>query len=196
MGPLVTRQHRDKVMGYVDQGVKEGAKLVVDGRGLKLQGYENGNFMGGCLFDEVKPEMSIYKDEIFGPVLSVVRSKNFDDAIKLVNDQSNTYRAKKGGQPDRLVSELDRRAVDLVGRLVPSRDEAIEEIRVQAKNGVDCVKIAIDGIDRRPHGSLIAAFTEDETAAMVREIQRLGRKAVVDAIGREAIFTPRVPAST
>ena len=53
MGPLVTRQHRDKVMGYVDQGVKEGAKLVVDGRGLKLQGYENGNFMGGCLFDNV-----------------------------------------------------------------------------------------------------------------------------------------------
>src|SRR4026207_478451 len=63
MGPLVTRQHRDKVMGYVDQGVKEGAKLVVDGRGLKLQGYEQGNFMGGCLFDEVKPEMTIYKDE-------------------------------------------------------------------------------------------------------------------------------------
>ena len=72
MGPLVTRQHRDKVMGYVDQGVKEGAKLVVDGRGLKLQGYENGNFMGGCLFDDVKPDMTIYKDEIFGPVLSVV----------------------------------------------------------------------------------------------------------------------------
>jgi acyl-CoA reductase-like NAD-dependent aldehyde dehydrogenase len=53
MGPLETRQHRDKVMGYVDQGVKEGARLVVDGRGLKLQGYENGNFMGGCLFDNV-----------------------------------------------------------------------------------------------------------------------------------------------
>lgn len=88
MGPLVTRQHRDKVMGYVDKGVKEGAKLVVDGRGLKLQGYENGNFMGGCLFDEVKPEMTIYKDEIFGPVLSVVRSNTFDEAIKLVNDHA------------------------------------------------------------------------------------------------------------
>jgi malonate-semialdehyde dehydrogenase (acetylating)/methylmalonate-semialdehyde dehydrogenase len=88
MGPLVTRQHRDKVMGYVDQGVREGAKLVVDGRGLKLQGYEQGNFMGGCLFDDVKPEMTIYKDEIFGPVLSVVRSKSFDDAIKLVNDHA------------------------------------------------------------------------------------------------------------
>src|SRR5437762_6954251 len=88
MGPLVTRQHRDKVMGYVDQGVKEGAKLVVDGRGLKLQGYESGNFMGGCLFDNVTANMKIYQDEIFGPVLSVVRSKNFDDAIKLVNDHA------------------------------------------------------------------------------------------------------------
>jgi len=88
MGPLVTRQHRDKVMGYVDLGVEEGAKLVVDGRGLKLQGYENGNFMGGCLFDNVKPSMKIYRDEIFGPVLSVVRSKNFDEAIKLVNDHA------------------------------------------------------------------------------------------------------------
>src|ERR687897_699386 len=88
MGPLVTRQHRDKVMGYVDQGVKEGAKLVVDGRGLRLQGYENGNFMGGCLFDNVTPDMTIYKDEIFGPVLSVVRSKSFDEAIGLVNDHA------------------------------------------------------------------------------------------------------------
>jgi imidazolonepropionase-like amidohydrolase len=75
-----------------------------------------------------------------------------------------------------------------IGRLVASRDEAIEEIRVQAKNGVDCVKIALDGIQRRPDGSLIAAFTEEETATMVREIQRLGRKAVVHAIGREAVL--------
>ncbi|MBL8675166.1 MAG: CoA-acylating methylmalonate-semialdehyde dehydrogenase [Rhodospirillales bacterium] len=88
MGPLVTRQHRDKVMGYVDAGVKEGAKLVVDGRGLKLQGYEKGNFMGGCLFDDVKTDMSIYKDEIFGPVLSVVRTDRFDDAIGMVNDHA------------------------------------------------------------------------------------------------------------
>jgi malonate-semialdehyde dehydrogenase (acetylating) / methylmalonate-semialdehyde dehydrogenase len=86
MGPLVTRQHLDKVQGYVDQGVKEGAKLVVDGRGLKLQGYENGFFLGGCLFDRVTPEMRIYKEEIFGPVLSVVRAPDFDTALKLVND--------------------------------------------------------------------------------------------------------------
>jgi len=86
MGPLVTRQHLDKVRSYVELGVEEGAKLAVDGRGLKLQGYENGFFLGGCLFDEVKPEMRIYKEEIFGPVLSVVRSPDFDDAAKLVSD--------------------------------------------------------------------------------------------------------------
>jgi malonate-semialdehyde dehydrogenase (acetylating)/methylmalonate-semialdehyde dehydrogenase len=86
MGPLVTRQHLDKVKGYVDQGVKEGAKLVVDGRGLKLQGYENGFFLGGCLFDQVKPDMRIYKEEIFGPVLSVVRVPDYAQAVQLVND--------------------------------------------------------------------------------------------------------------
>ena len=86
MGPLVTKQHLDKVRGYVDLGVEEGAKLCVDGRGLKLQGYENGFFIGGCLFDHVKPEMRIYKEEIFGPVLSVVRAPDFNSAVKLVND--------------------------------------------------------------------------------------------------------------
>ncbi len=83
MGPLVTKQHFDKVRGYIDHGVTEGAKLVVDGRGLKLQGYENGYFMGGSLFDNVKPEMKIYKEEIFGPVLSVVRAKTYEEAARL-----------------------------------------------------------------------------------------------------------------
>jgi malonate-semialdehyde dehydrogenase (acetylating)/methylmalonate-semialdehyde dehydrogenase len=86
MGPLVTKQHFEKVKSYVDLGVKEGAKLVVDGRSLKLQGYENGYFLGGCLFDNVKPEMRIYKEEIFGPVLSVVRVPDYASAVKLVND--------------------------------------------------------------------------------------------------------------
>jgi malonate-semialdehyde dehydrogenase (acetylating)/methylmalonate-semialdehyde dehydrogenase len=86
MGPLVTKAHLDKVRGYVDLGIEEGAKLCVDGRGLKLQGYENGFFLGGCLFDEVTPEMRIYKEEIFGPVLSVVRAPDFDTAVKLVNE--------------------------------------------------------------------------------------------------------------
>jgi len=86
MGPLVTREHYEKVRGYVDLGVKEGATLVVDGRGLKLQGYEKGYFLGGCLFDEVRPAMRIYKEEIFGPVLSVVRANDFDAALNLVND--------------------------------------------------------------------------------------------------------------
>src|SRR6202163_559464 len=86
MGPLVTRQHLDKVRSYVDLGVKEGAKLVVDGRELQLQGYEEGFFLGGCVFDEVEPEMRIYREEIFGPVLAVVRAPGFEDAVKLVND--------------------------------------------------------------------------------------------------------------
>jgi malonate-semialdehyde dehydrogenase (acetylating)/methylmalonate-semialdehyde dehydrogenase len=85
-GPLVTRAHLNKVKDYVDLGVKEGAKLVVDGRGFKLQGYENGNFMGGCLFDEVKPDMRIYKEEIFGPVLSVVRAKDYEEAVRLPSE--------------------------------------------------------------------------------------------------------------
>ena len=86
MGPLVTKEHVEKVKGYVDIGVKEGADLVVDGRNFKIQGYENGYYIGGCLFDNVTKNMRIYKEEIFGPVLSVVRAKDFDEALKLVND--------------------------------------------------------------------------------------------------------------
>jgi malonate-semialdehyde dehydrogenase (acetylating) / methylmalonate-semialdehyde dehydrogenase len=85
MGPLVTKQAYDRVKGYVDLGVKEGAKLVVDGRDLKLQGYEKGFFLGGCLFDQVTPSMRIYKEEIFGPVLSVVRAPDYEQALNLVN---------------------------------------------------------------------------------------------------------------
>jgi len=86
MGPLVSKEHLDKVRGYVDHGVSEGADLVMDGRDLKLQGYENGYYLGPCLFDHVTPEMKIYKEEIFGPVLSVVRAPDYDSAIKMVND--------------------------------------------------------------------------------------------------------------
>tara|TARA_B100000029_G_scaffold257498_1_gene254253 strand:- start:2420 stop:3913 length:1494 start_codon:yes stop_codon:yes gene_type:complete len=86
MGPLVTKEHLEKVKGYVDLGVKEGAQLVVDGRNIKLQGYEEGFYIGGCLFDNVNKNMKIYKEEIFGPVLSVVRVKDFDSAVNLVND--------------------------------------------------------------------------------------------------------------
>ena len=86
MGPLVTKEHLEKVTGYVDLGIKEGANLVVDGRKMKLQGYENGFYIGGCLFDNVTKDMRIYKEEIFGPVLSVVRVDDFNEATKLVND--------------------------------------------------------------------------------------------------------------
>ena len=86
MGPLVTRQHRDKVSAYVDAGVAEGAKLLVDGRNLTLQGYENGFFIGGSLFDHVTADMKIYREEIFGPVLCVARAESHDAALKLIND--------------------------------------------------------------------------------------------------------------
>jgi malonate-semialdehyde dehydrogenase (acetylating)/methylmalonate-semialdehyde dehydrogenase len=85
-GPMVTRAHVEKVKQYVDIGVKEGAKLKVDGRGFKMQGYENGFFMGGCLFDDVTSNMRIYKEEIFGPVLSVVRAKNYEEAVRLPSE--------------------------------------------------------------------------------------------------------------
>ena len=85
-GPLVTKQALERVRGYVDIGVKEGAKLVVDGRGFKMQGYENGFYLGGCLFDHVTKDMRIYKEEIFGPVLSVARAKTYEEALALCND--------------------------------------------------------------------------------------------------------------
>src|ERR1700754_1140928 len=85
-GPLVTKAALEKVRGYVDIGVKEGAKLVVDGRDFKMQGYENGFYMGGCLFDNVTKDMRIYKEEIFGPVLSVVRAPDYAEALRLCND--------------------------------------------------------------------------------------------------------------
>jgi malonate-semialdehyde dehydrogenase (acetylating)/methylmalonate-semialdehyde dehydrogenase len=88
MGPLVTLAHRDKVKSYVDQGEKEGASLVVDGRGIKVAGHEEGFFLGGCLFDHVKPEMTIYQEELFGPVLCVVRVPDFESAVNLVNQHA------------------------------------------------------------------------------------------------------------
>ncbi len=86
MGPLVTREHLQRVLSFVDQGISEGAKLIVDGRELKIESYPEGNFMGACLFDHVSPEMSIYTNEIFGPVLCVVRVKTFAQAIDLINN--------------------------------------------------------------------------------------------------------------
>ncbi len=86
MGPLISKEHKNKVEEYIDLGVAEGAKLIVDGRNLKIQGYENGFFVGPTLFDNVTKNMKIYQEEIFGPVLSVVRCANYEEALKLVND--------------------------------------------------------------------------------------------------------------
>lgn len=82
-GPVVTREAQQRILNYVDIGVKEGAKLVVDGRNFKLSGYENGFYVGPCLFDNVTNEMQIYKEEIFGPVLGVIRAKNYEEALAL-----------------------------------------------------------------------------------------------------------------
>jgi malonate-semialdehyde dehydrogenase (acetylating) / methylmalonate-semialdehyde dehydrogenase len=86
MGPLVTKQHLDRVRGYIDSGVAEGAKLVVDGRGFRMQGYEEGYFIGGTLFDDVTTDMKIYKEEIFGPVLAVARADRYETAAKMINE--------------------------------------------------------------------------------------------------------------
>jgi len=85
MGPLVTKPHFEKVKGYVDQGVKEGAQLVVDGRNLSVHGHEGGYFLGPCLFDHVKPGMVVYQEEIFGPVLGVVRVQSLHEAMALID---------------------------------------------------------------------------------------------------------------
>lgn len=86
MGPLVTKQHYKKVKDYIDTGVNEGAELIIDGRNCVVENHENGYFLGGCLFDKVRPEMRIYKEEIFGPVLSLVRTADYEEALKLVNE--------------------------------------------------------------------------------------------------------------
>jgi malonate-semialdehyde dehydrogenase (acetylating)/methylmalonate-semialdehyde dehydrogenase len=85
-GPVVTKAAMEKIKAYVDIGIEEGASLVVDGRDFKMQGYENGFYVGGCLFDNVTKDMRIYKEEIFGPVLTVLRADSYDEALKLTND--------------------------------------------------------------------------------------------------------------
>jgi malonate-semialdehyde dehydrogenase (acetylating)/methylmalonate-semialdehyde dehydrogenase len=120
MGPLVTGQHRDKVAGYVAAGVEEGAELVVDGREGDFDGGDDGFWLGPTLFDKVTPEMSIYTDEIFGPVLSVLREPSYDAALDLVN--SNPYGngtaifTNDGGAARRFQNEVE---VGMVGINVP-----------------------------------------------------------------------------
>ena len=88
MGPVISKDHKEKIQKYIEIGVKEGAKLIEDGRNYNIQGYENGYFIGPTLFDEVTKEMQIYKEEIFGPVVSVVRAKNYDEALTLLNEHT------------------------------------------------------------------------------------------------------------
>ncbi len=120
MGPLITAEHRDKVAGYVDKGIDEGAQLVEDGRDLKVSGHEDGFFLGPCLFDQVTPEMSIYRDEIFGPVLSVVRVDHYEEAIDLVNrnpyGNGTAIFTNDGGAARKFQNEIQ---VGMVGINVP-----------------------------------------------------------------------------
>jgi len=120
MGPIVTQQAKDRIEGYIASGVEEGATLVVDGRGLKVPGLEGGFFTGGSLFDHVTPSMRIYREEIFGPVLSCVRVPDFATAIQLVNDHEfgngvSIYTSDGG-----IAREFSRRVqVGMVGVNVP-----------------------------------------------------------------------------
>jgi len=120
MGPVISAPHRDKIMGYINSGVEQGAKLVTDGRSIKVAGYEKGFFVGPTLFDKVTSEMTIYREEIFGPVLIVVRVNTLDEAIKLVN--SNAYAngtaifTGSGAQARRFQNEIE---VGMVGINVP-----------------------------------------------------------------------------
>jgi malonate-semialdehyde dehydrogenase (acetylating)/methylmalonate-semialdehyde dehydrogenase len=120
MGPLVTREHRDRVASYIDRGVEEGADLVVDGRGLRVEGHEEGFFLGCSLFDRVTPEMSIYQDEIFGPVLDVVRTDSYQDAIEMVNanrwGNGTAVFTNDGGAARKFQNEIQ---VGMVGVNVP-----------------------------------------------------------------------------
>jgi malonate-semialdehyde dehydrogenase (acetylating) / methylmalonate-semialdehyde dehydrogenase len=120
MGPLVTAAARDKVVGYIDEGVAAGAKLVVDGRGYRVAGNEDGYFVGGTLFDNVTPEMRIYKEEIFGPVLCVVRVNSLEQAMQLINEHeygNGTCIFTRDGEAARLF--CDEIEVGMVGVNVP-----------------------------------------------------------------------------
>ena len=120
MGTVVTAAARDKVVGYIDDGVAAGASLVVDGRGFSVAGNEDGYFVGGTLFDKVTPEMRIYKEEIFGPVLCVVRVDSLEQAMQLINDHEYGNGAcifTRDGEAARLF--CDEIEVGMVGVNVP-----------------------------------------------------------------------------
>jgi malonate-semialdehyde dehydrogenase (acetylating)/methylmalonate-semialdehyde dehydrogenase len=120
MGPIVTRQALERIEGYIGLGVEEGAKLVVDGRGVRVPGHEDGFFTGGTLFDHVKPSMRIYKEEIFGPVLVCVRAKDFAEAVQLVNDHEYGNGVACYTRDGNVAREFGRRIqVGMVGINVP-----------------------------------------------------------------------------
>jgi len=120
MGPVVTASHKEKIEGYIDAGVQAGAKLLVDGRGLRVAGHENGFFLGGSLFDQVTPEMTIYREEIFGPVLCVVRVPDLAAAVALINAHEYGNGVSVFTSDGQTAREFSRRIeVGMVGVNVP-----------------------------------------------------------------------------
>ena len=120
MGPLITREHRDRVASYVAKGIEEGAEALTDGRDLTVQDHEEGFFLGATLLDHVKTDMTVYQDEIFGPVLSVVRTDSYQDAIRIINDNpwgnGTAIFTNDGGAARKFQNEVE---VGMVGINVP-----------------------------------------------------------------------------
>ena len=111
MGPVVSKKHKEKVLGYIEKGIKEGAKLILDGRNIKVEGYPNGFFIGPTVFDEVHRDMAIAKEEIFGPVVSLIHVKNLDEGLKLMENSEYGNAACLYTTNGKTVREFKYRAV-------------------------------------------------------------------------------------
>jgi malonate-semialdehyde dehydrogenase (acetylating)/methylmalonate-semialdehyde dehydrogenase len=182
-GPVVTQAALERIKGYVDHGIKEGAKLVVDGRGFKMQGYENGFYMGGCLFDEVTPDMKIYKEEIFGPVLSVVRAKDYcrgaapSDGARIRQRRRDLHPGRRCG------AGLRRQGRGRHGRHQRADPGADRLLHVRRLEGVRL---------RRPQPArpgLDPLLHEDEDGHVALALRREGGRGVLDAA--DAVATAR-----
>src|SRR3990167_9384894 len=172
MGPLVTQQHLEKVKSYVDLGVKEGAKLVIDGRDYQPSQHKHGFYMGGCLFDHVKPGMQIYREEIFGPVLSIVRVPDFDTALQYINEHEyGNGTAIFTGSGEVARNFASRVQVGMVGVNIPIpvpmayfsfggwKRSIFADIHMHGAEGVQFYTKLKTVTQRWPKGSFTAGFT-------------------------------------
>ena len=199
MGPLVTREHADKVLGYIDQGVAEGATLVIDGRGFTVQGAENGYFVGPTLFDHVKPGMRIYEEEIFGPVLSVVRVDSYAEALAYLTEFPGYYSTGDGGyiDDDGYVFIMGRTddVINIAGHRLSTGE--MEEVVAQHPAVAECAVIGVkDNLKGQlPVGMVILKDGQDITdEALHQDI----KQALVANIGpiacfKDTLIVPRLP---